>query len=95
LARPNNSKPKGRTIKGSEQKVFKLGAKGTKKMNRKCQKCGIADGHTVGHVCHWRRIEFGWLALLDVREDDLLDLGTRLEVTLLIGMRQQHQKTRN
>jgi hypothetical protein len=45
LARPNNSKPKGRTIKGSEQKVIKLGAKGTKKMNRKCQKCGIADGH--------------------------------------------------
>jgi hypothetical protein len=40
LARPNNSKPKGRTIK-----VIKLGAKGTKKMNRKCQKCGIADGH--------------------------------------------------
>ena len=45
LARPNNSKPKGRTIKGSEQKVIKLGAKGTKKMTRKCQKCGIADGH--------------------------------------------------
>jgi hypothetical protein len=47
---------------------------------------------TVGHVCHWRRINNGWLALLDVREDDLLDLGTRLEVTLLIGMRQQHKK---
>jgi hypothetical protein len=45
LARPNNSKPKGRTIKGSEQKVIKLGAKGTKKMTRKCQKCGIADAH--------------------------------------------------
>jgi hypothetical protein len=50
---------------------------------------------TVGHVCHWRRIDYGWLALLDVREDDLLDLGTRVEVTLLIEMRQQHQKTRN
>jgi hypothetical protein len=37
--------PKGRTIKGIEQKVINLGAKGTKKMNRKCQKCGIADGH--------------------------------------------------
>jgi hypothetical protein len=45
LARPNNSKPKGRTIKGIEPKVIKLGAKGTKKMTRKCQKCGIADGH--------------------------------------------------
>jgi hypothetical protein len=40
LARPNNSKPKGRTIKGSEERVIKLGAKGTKKMTRKCQKCG-------------------------------------------------------
>jgi hypothetical protein len=46
----------------------------------------------VKHVCHWRRIEFDWLALLDVREDDRLDLGTRLEVTLLIGMRRQLQK---
>jgi hypothetical protein len=50
---------------------------------------------TIEHVCHWRRIEFDWLALLDVREDDRLDLGTRLEVTLLIGMRQQLQKTRS
>ena len=45
MARPNNSRPKGRTIKGSEERVIKLGAKGTKKMTRKCQKCGIADGH--------------------------------------------------
>jgi hypothetical protein len=36
LARPNNSKPKGRTIKGSEEKVIKLGVKGTKKMTKKC-----------------------------------------------------------
>jgi hypothetical protein len=47
---------------------------------------------TVGHVCQLRKIDYGWPALLDVREDDLLDLGTRVEVTLLIGMRQQHQK---
>jgi hypothetical protein len=47
---------------------------------------------TVGHVCQWRKIDYGWLALLDVREDDLLDLGTRVEVKLLIGMRPQHQK---
>jgi hypothetical protein len=37
---------------------------------------------TVGHVCQWRKIDYGWLALLDVREDDLLDLGTRVEVKL-------------
>jgi hypothetical protein len=47
---------------------------------------------TVGHVCQLRKIDYGWPALLDVREDDLLDLGTSVEVTLLIGMRQQHQK---
>jgi hypothetical protein len=42
---PNNARPKGRTIKTSEQRVVKLGAKGEKKKTRKCQKCGIADGH--------------------------------------------------
>ena len=47
---------------------------------------------TVGHVCQWRKIDKGWQALLDVREDDLQDLGTRVAVKLLIGMRQQHQK---
>jgi uncharacterized ferredoxin-like protein len=44
LARPDKAKPKERTIKSSEQ-VLKLGAKGAKKMSRKCQKCGITDGH--------------------------------------------------
>ena len=43
--RPINARPKGRTIKTSEQRVLKLGAKGEKKKTRKCQKCGIADGH--------------------------------------------------
>jgi hypothetical protein len=43
--RPNNARPKERTIKTSEQRVVKLGAKGEKKNTRKCQKCGIADGH--------------------------------------------------
>jgi hypothetical protein len=43
--RPNNARPKGRTIKTSEQRVVKLGAKGEKKKTRKCQKCGITDGH--------------------------------------------------
>jgi hypothetical protein len=92
LGRPNNSKPKGRTIKGSEQKVIKLGAKGTKKMTRNARSVELLMVTTVGHVCQWRKIDYGWLALLDVREDDLLDLGTSVEVMFLIGMRQQHQK---
>jgi hypothetical protein len=32
-------------IKSCEQQVLRLGAKRAKKMSRKCQKCGIADGH--------------------------------------------------
>jgi hypothetical protein len=48
--RPDNARPKGRTIKTSEQRVVKLGAKGENKKNRKCQKCGIADGHN-SHTC--------------------------------------------
>lgn len=50
LARTNNAKAKGRTIKRSEQKDLKLGAKGTKKKNRKCKIYGNADGHN-SHTC--------------------------------------------
>jgi hypothetical protein len=45
LRRPDNAKPKGRTINDNEKRVIKLGAKGDKKKNKKCQRCGIADGH--------------------------------------------------
>jgi hypothetical protein len=45
MDRPDKSKPKGRTIKVGEQRMIKLGAKGDKKKNQRCQTCGIADGH--------------------------------------------------
>ncbi|WVZ84433.1 hypothetical protein U9M48_031466 [Paspalum notatum var. saurae] len=45
LEKPDRAKPKGRTIKDNEARVPKLGAKGEKKKNRRCKKCGIADGH--------------------------------------------------
>ncbi|WVZ76157.1 hypothetical protein U9M48_024155 [Paspalum notatum var. saurae] len=45
LEKPDRVKPKGRTIKDNEARVPKLGAKGEKKKNRRCKKCGIADGH--------------------------------------------------
>ncbi|WVZ63333.1 hypothetical protein U9M48_012973 [Paspalum notatum var. saurae] len=45
LEGPDRAKPKGRTIKETESMVLRLGAKGEKKKNRKCKKCGIADGH--------------------------------------------------
>lgn len=70
-----------------------MGAKGTKKKNRKCKRCGIADGTTVVLVYLYRRIWFDWLTLLCAREGDLLYLRTKLEVQLLIGMRWQLKKT--
>ena len=41
----DRAKPKGRTIKNTEERILKLGAKREKKKNRRCQLCGIADGH--------------------------------------------------
>ncbi|WVZ58692.1 hypothetical protein U9M48_008934 [Paspalum notatum var. saurae] len=45
LEKPDRAKPKGRTIKENEASSMKLGAKGEKKKNIKCKKCGVADGH--------------------------------------------------
>jgi hypothetical protein len=45
LSIPDRAIPKGRTIKNTEDRIMKLGAKGEKKKNRRCQLCGIADGH--------------------------------------------------
>jgi hypothetical protein len=42
---PDRARPKGRTRKNTEVRIMKLGAKGEKKKNRRCQLCGIADGH--------------------------------------------------
>jgi hypothetical protein len=45
MDKPINAKPKGRTIRSDEVRTVKLGAKEEKKMNRRCKKCGVADGH--------------------------------------------------
>jgi hypothetical protein len=45
MDKPINAKPKERTIRNDEVRTVKLGAKGEKKMNRRCKKCGVADGH--------------------------------------------------
>ena len=45
LGLSDRAKPKGRTIKNTEERILKLGAKGEKKKNRRCQLFGIADGH--------------------------------------------------
>lgn len=44
MDKPTRTKPKGRTIKNDEIRTVKLGAKGEKKMNRRCKKCEFADG---------------------------------------------------
>jgi len=90
--RPINARPKGRTIKTSEQRVLKLGAKGEKKKTRKCQKCGIADGHN-SRTC--LSIGLNWLALLIEKEDDRLGLETKIQQWPRSGMRHPHQKNIN
>jgi hypothetical protein len=45
LSMPDRARPKRRTIKNTEERIMKLGAKGEKKKNRRCQLCGIGDGH--------------------------------------------------
>jgi hypothetical protein len=47
LSMPDRARPKGWTIKNMEERIMKLGAKGEKKKNRRCQLCGIADGHNI------------------------------------------------
>jgi hypothetical protein len=93
--RPNNARPKGRTIKTSEQRVMKLGAKGENKKNQKCQKCGIADGHNCHTSCLLRKIGLNWLALLIEKEDDRLGLETRIQQWPPSGMRHLHQRSIN
>ena len=69
LRRPDNAKPKGRTISDTEKRVIKLGAKGDKKKNRKCVKgVELLMVTIVALVYLWRRIGFGWPALLVERE---------------------------
>jgi hypothetical protein len=47
LERPDKAKPKGRTMDPAELRVLKLGARGSKKKNRKCKICHITDGHNA------------------------------------------------
>jgi hypothetical protein len=92
LARPDKAKPKGRTIKSSEQRGFRLGVKGAKKMSRKCQKCGIADGHN-SRTCLTMEDNRIRLANLAGRKRGRPP-GSRNKIRVLhhSGMRHQRQK---
>ena len=82
-------------IKTSEQRVVKLGAKGEKKKTRKCQKCGIADGHNSRTCLSIEEIGLNWLALPIEKEDDRLGLETKIQQWPRSGMRHPHQKNIN
>jgi hypothetical protein len=68
LRRPDNAKPKGRTISDTEKRVIKLGAKGDKKRTESVKGVELRMVTIVALVYLWRRIGFGWPALLVGRE---------------------------
>jgi hypothetical protein len=68
LRRPDNAKPKGRTISDTEKRVIKLGAKGDKKRTESVKGVELLMVTIVALVYLWRRIGFGWPALLVERE---------------------------
>jgi hypothetical protein len=95
LVRPNNTRPKGRTIKTSEQRVVKLGAKGEKKKTRKCQKCGIVDGHN-SRTCLSVEENRVKLASLTDRKRGWLPRSRNKNSTMVpSGMRHPHQRSIN
>ena len=68
MRRPDNAKPKGRTISDTEKRVIKLGAKGDKKRTESVKGVELLMVAIVALVYLWRRIGFGWPALLVGRE---------------------------
>jgi hypothetical protein len=68
LRRPDNAKPKGRTISDTKKRVIKLGAKGDKKKTKSAKGVALLMVTTVALVYLWRRIGFGWPALLVGKE---------------------------
>lgn len=68
MRRPDNAKPKGRTISDTEKRVIKLGAKGDKKRTESVKGVELLMVTIVALVYLWRRIGFGWPALLVERE---------------------------
>jgi hypothetical protein len=80
LDQPNQAKLKGRTIKESEARVIKLGAKGEKYKNQRCQTCGVADGHN------------SWTCLfLEENRVRLANLGNHKSGCPLAQKRKEHQ----
>jgi hypothetical protein len=92
LDKSTQAKPKGRTIKNDEVRTVKLGAKGEKKMNRRCKKCEIADDIIENlPVSGENRVHLANLA--NPKKDIHPGRGTLIQRQLMSGMKQQLQRS--
>jgi hypothetical protein len=70
LRRPDNAKPKGRTISDTEKELLSWAQKETRKKTESVKGVALLMVTIVALVYLWRRIGFGWPALLVGREGD-------------------------
>jgi hypothetical protein len=70
LRRPDNAKPKGRTINDNKKELLSWGQKETRKRTESVKGVALLMVTKVALVYLWRRIGFGWPALLVEREGD-------------------------
>jgi hypothetical protein len=70
LRRPDNAKPKGRTISDTEKELLSWAQKETRKKTESVKGVTLLMVTIVTLVYLWRRIGFGWPALLVGREGD-------------------------
>jgi hypothetical protein len=68
LRRPDNAKPKGRTISDTEKELLSWAQKEIRKGTESVKGVALLMVTIVALVYLWRRISFGWPALLVGRE---------------------------
>jgi hypothetical protein len=68
LRRPDNAKPKGRTISDIEKKLLSWAQKESRRRTESAKGVALLMVTTVALVYLWKRISFGWLALLVERK---------------------------
>lgn len=68
MRRPDNVKPKGRTTSDTEKELLSWAQKETRKRTESVKGVALLMVTIVALVYLWRRIGFGWPALLVERE---------------------------
>ena len=68
MRRPDNAKPKGRTISDNEKELLSWRQKERRKRTESVKGVALLMVTIVALVYLWRRIGFGWPALLVERE---------------------------